>query len=308
MLRGNPALAIAEPASAHPAVRDVGRVVTNHATGLEHPALSPVLIVRGEGEPDVLLGVAGAVGQGRLLAIGDASLGINAMMRYPGNRSLCGSLVRYATEDDVWGKRRGRLFLLSGDFATTGGFGDDSRLGGAATDLRRTLVDALEVLRHDGMPPLAAYLVALAIGLGVVVWTSARAGRPHRAVVPRFVRRVPVAAHGGVAGHAAVLGAPSTSRILAMLELKNALEEGLATRLGVDRPPHNEELLAKVRAAGLFDAVQSAELARLLAQFARVEALLVTRRRSASERVRDADVLRASERVRALLEGMAPPA
>ncbi|HEX3345739.1 MAG TPA: DUF4350 domain-containing protein, partial [Polyangiaceae bacterium] len=190
MLRGNPSLAIAEPASAHPAVRDVARVVTNHATGLEHPALSPVLVVRGDGEPDVLLAVAGAVGQGRLLALGDASIGINAMMRYPGNRMLCASLVRYVTEDDAWGKRRGKLYVLTNDFETTGTFGDDSQIGGAWGNVRRSLTDALEMLRHDGMPSLAAYLVALAVGLGVVVWTSARAGRPHKPVVPRFVRRV----------------------------------------------------------------------------------------------------------------------
>jgi hypothetical protein len=115
------------------------------------------------------------------------------------------------------------------------------------------------------------------------------------------VRRAPVASHGGVAGHAAVLGAPGTSRVLAMLELKNALEEELATRLGVDRPPHTDELPAKTLAAGIFDAAQVAELARLLGQFARVEAALLSRPRSAAERVRDADVVRAAARVRALL-------
>jgi hypothetical protein len=174
MLRGNPSLAIAEPASAHPAVRDVNRIVTNHGTGLDHPALSPVLVVRGEGEPDVLLAVAGAVGQGRLLAVGDASLGINAMMRYPGNRALCVALARYLTEDDAWGPRGGKLYVLVNDFDTVGTFGDDSRVGGAAGDVRRALEDALELLRHEGMPPLAAYLVALAVGLGVVIWASAR--------------------------------------------------------------------------------------------------------------------------------------
>ncbi|MGH7296042.1 MAG: DUF4350 domain-containing protein, partial [Polyangiaceae bacterium] len=225
MLRGNPSFAIAEPASAHPAVRDVSRVVTNHATGLEHPALSPVLVVRGDGEPDVILGLAGAVGQGRLLAIGDASLGINEMMRYPGNRALCAALVRYVTEDDSWGPRDGKLYVLTNDFDLVGSFGDDSRLGGASGDLRRTIVDTLEMLRHDGMPPLAAYLIALAIGLGIVTWTSASAGRPHRPAVPRFVRRVPAVAQGGIAGHAAIIAAPGTSRVLAMLELKSALEE-----------------------------------------------------------------------------------
>ncbi|HEY1693535.1 MAG TPA: DUF4350 domain-containing protein [Polyangiaceae bacterium] len=304
MLRGNPSFAIAEPASAHPAVRDVSRLVTNHGTGLEHAALSPVLVVRGDGEPDVLLGLAGAVGQGRLLAIGDASLGINSMLRYPGNRALCASLVRYLTDDDVWGKRGGTLYVLANDFETTGSYGDDSRLGGAAGDLRRTLFDALEVLRNDGMPPLAAYLVALGLGLGIVLWTSARAGRPHRSVVPRFVRRVPAVAHGGVAGHAAIIASPGTSRVLAMLELKSCLEEDLATRLGMDRPPPHDILVARARSAGLVDATQADELTHLLARFARIEASLLTRQRSAADRVRDADVLRMAARMRNLLDAM----
>lgn len=307
MLRGNPALAIAEPASAHPAVRDVTRVVTNHGTGLEHPALSPVLVVRGDGEPDVLLSLAGAVGQGRLLAVGDASIPINAMLRYPGNRVLGTALVRYAIEDDVWGKRGGKLYILTNDFETTGSFGDDSRVGGAAGEARRALVDALEALRHDGMPPLAAYLVALAIGLGVVVWTSARAGRTHRAVTPRFVRRVPAVAQGGVAGHAAIVAAPGTSRVLAMLELKSALEEDLATRLGLDRAPSHDELVQRVRAAGLLDDDRVRVLARLLDNLARVENLLVVRRRGVLDRVRDADVVAVAARVRDLLDAVGPP-
>ena len=305
MLRGNPSLAIAEPASAHPAVRDVARVVTNHATGLEHPSLSPVLVVRGDGEPDVLVALAGAVGQGRLLAVGDASIGINAMMRYPGNRMLCASLVRYVTEDDAWGKRSGKLYILANDFETTGTFGDDTQIGGATGNLRRALTDALEMLRHDGMPPLAAYLVALAIGLGVVVWTSARAGRPHKAVIPRFVRRVSPAAQGGVAGHAAIIAAPGTSRVLAMLELKSALEEEeLATRLGLDRPPSHEELVARVRAAGLLDETHVGSLTRLLASLAHIESLLLMRRRGMVERVRDGDVLAVAARVHDLLDAV----
>ncbi|HEY3815663.1 MAG TPA: DUF4350 domain-containing protein [Polyangiaceae bacterium] len=304
MLRGNPSLAIAEPASAHPAVRDIARVVTNHATGVEHPSLSPVLVVRGDGEPDVLLAVAGAVGQGRLLALGDASVGINAMMRYPGNRMLCASLVRYVTEDDAWGRRSGKLYILTNDFETTGSFGDDSQVGGAWGNVRRSLTDALEMLRHDGMPSLAAYLVALAVGLGVVVWTSTRAGRPHKAVVPRFVRRVPPVAQGGVAGHAAIIAAPGTSRVLAMLELKSALEEELSTRLALDRPVPNDELVARVHAAGLLDETGVASLAALLAHLSHVEALLLTKRRGSVERVRDADVLAVAARIHALLDAV----
>lgn len=304
MLRDNPALAIAEPASAHAAVRDVGRVVTNHATGLEHKALSSVLVVRGQGEPDVLLSVAGAVGQGRLLAVGDSSILMNSMLRYPGNRALGAALVRYATEDDAWGRRDGKLYILANDFLTTGTFGSDSRLGGALGEAWRTFREALETLRRDGMPSLAAYLLALAVGLGVVAWTSSRAGHPHRAVVPRFVKPAPAAVQGGVAGRAAVLAAPGTSRVLAMLEMKSALEEDIATRLDLDRTPTPEELAKRARAAGLLDAEHAEALERLLKTLGEMEDALSLHQRRAVERVRDADVFAVAARVRDLLEAV----
>jgi len=304
MLRGNPALAIAEGASAHATVRDVGRVVTNHATGLEHKALSPVLVVRGDGEPDVLVGVAGAVGQGRLMAIGDSSVLMNSMLRYPGNHSLAMSVIRYAIEDDVWGKRGGKLYVLANDFGQTGSYrgggADESQLD----DARRAFEEAIETLRHGGMPPLAAYLLALAVGLGVIVWTSVRAGRTHRSATPRFMRPVPGVAQGGVAGHAAVLAA---------LEMKSALEEDLAMRLGLDRVPSPEELAAKAHAAGLLDAQQTQSLVRVLGTLARVELSLQTQARAGGGwpagrppggRVRDADVFAIAARVRELREAV----
>jgi hypothetical protein len=272
MLRGNPSFAIAEPASIHPTLHDVAHVVTNHATGVEHRGLSPLLAVRGDGEPDVLLAVAGAVGHGRLIAIGDASIPINAMLRYPGNRALTRALVRYATDDDVWGKRGGTLYVLSNAFEMTGSFGDGSHEGGAVGEVRRTILEMLETLEREGLPAPYAYLAALTIGLGVAVWTSTRVGRTHRPVSPRFVRPVPAAQQGGVAGHAALLGGPDASRALAMVELKSALEEQLATRLGLDRAPSHEELVAKVRAAGLLGDVDALALSRLLAELGRVEA------------------------------------
>jgi hypothetical protein len=309
MLRGNPALAIAEGASAHAAVRDVGRVVTNHATGLEHKALSPVLVVRGDGEPDVLVGVAGAVGQGRLMAIGDSSVLMNSMLRYPGNHALAVSAIRYAVEDDVWGKREGKLYVVANDFGQTGSYrgggADESQIDSA----KRALEEAIETLRHGGMPPLASYLLALAVGLGVVVWTSVRAGRTHRSATPRFMRPVPGVAQGGVAGHAAVLAAPGTRRALALLEMKSALEEDLALRLGLDRVPAPEELAAKAHDAGLLDAEQSRSLVRILGMLARVETSLQARARAGGsawpgERVRDAEVFAIAARVRELREAV----
>lgn len=312
MLRGNPALAIAEGASAHATVRDVGRVVTNHATGLEHKGLSPVLVVRGDGEPDVLVGVAGAVGQGRLMAIGDSSVLMNSMLRYPGNHSLAVSVVRYAVEDDVWGKRGGKLYVVANGFGQTGSYqgggADESKLD----DARRAFEDAVETLRHGGMPPLAAYLLALAVGLGVIVWTSVRAGRTHRSATPRFMRPVPGVAQGGVAGHAAVLAAPGTRRALTLVEMKSALEEDLAMRLGLDRVPAAEELAAKAHAAGLLDEAQMRTLVRVLGTLARVETSLQAQAQGGggtwptdrAGRVRDVDVFAIAARVRELREAV----
>jgi hypothetical protein len=304
MLRGNPALAIAEPAGDHPVVHNVARVVTNHATGLEHPDLSPVLVVRGDGEPDVLLSVAGSVGRGRLLAVGDASIAINGMLRYPGNRALSLALVRYALEDDAWGKRAGKLYVLTNDFDTTGTFGDSSVAWATATGARRALVRRVEELQRNGPPPLVVYCAALALALGVLAWTVTRAGKMHKASMPRFAREVPVVAQGGVAGHAAVLGAPGTARGLAVLELKSALEEELATKLGLERAPSHEQIVAKVRDEHLLSEDDTDALARLFASLTRIEALVATgrgRRRGALERMRDAEVIAVADQVKRLL-------
>lgn len=273
MLRGNPALAIAQPAAElHKTLGDLTQVVTNHATGLEQPALSPILIVRGDGEPDVLVAVAGVVGRGRLLAIGDGSVVINSMLRYPGNRALALAVVRYALEDEPWGRHGGKLYVLANDFEMTGSFGDDSLFAGAASEARRAIGDWLEALRHNGVSAVGTYVVALAVGIGILVWTGARAGKTHKHAVPRFARPVPVVAQGGIAGHAAVLGSPGTSRALAILELKSALEEELATRLGLDRAPSHDQLVARLRAARLLDDSGARVLSRLLATMTRMEA------------------------------------
>jgi hypothetical protein len=305
MLRGNPALAIADAVGTHATVRNVGRVVTNHATGVENPALAPILVVHGEEEPDVLLAVGGAVGQGRLVVMGDSSIVMNAMLRYPGNRALSVDLVRFATEDDAWGRQNGKLYVLVNDFEVTGSFGVDPGLGGLAERTWHSASEALETLRHEGMPPLVAYAGALAIGLGVVVWTSQRAGKTHRPSPPRFARPTPVVAHGGVAGHAASLSAPGAARVLTMLELKSALEDDLSARLGLDRAPPYDVLVARVRAARLLDDDGARDLSRLFETLAPYERVRLGKRHRALERPRDAEVMAVAARVRNLLAAAA---
>jgi hypothetical protein len=304
MLRANPALAIAEPAGQHPVVRSVTRVVTNHATGLSHPGLSPVLVVRGRDEPDVLVALAGSVGRGRLLAVGDASVVINEMLRFPGNRALASGLVRYVTEDDASVRRGGKLYLLTNAFETTGTFGATSPAAGVVVALRRALASGVEELEQHGAPPPVVYLMAAAVGLGVLAWAAARGARTHKPVEPRFSREVPVVAQGGVAGHAAVLGAPGTARALAMLELKNALEEDLATRLGLERAPSRDQIVARIRTEHLLEDDDADALAALLAKFARIEEQwerAARGERSARGGMRDAEVNAAAGEVSRLL-------
>jgi hypothetical protein len=304
MLRNNPSFAVAEPASAHPVVVGVGRVVTNHATGVRHPDLSPILRVRaasGSGESDVLLAEAGAVGQGRFLAIGDPSIVMNSMLRYPGNKALARSMVRYATDDDTWGKRGGRVFIVSGGFDERGAFGEDETFFDMVSEWLRTLQDQIAALRKDGMSSTLAYLAAVGVGLFVVLWVGSRAGKPHKATPPRFVRPVAVVSQGGVAGHAAVIGAPPTSRLLAMLELKSALEEDLCGLLDLDHAPGSDVLMEKLRAGRLLDEERLRALRRLLLRMADVETMVISRRAAGGGRVRDREVVQAARLIESIL-------
>ena len=304
MLRNNPELAVAEPASAHVIVKDITKVVTNHATGVRHPDLSPVLKVRGLNEPDVLLAEAGAVGQGRFLAIGDPSVVINSMLRYPGNKALARALLRYATDDDTWGKRGGRIFIAANDFEQTGTFGDDSALSETLHEWLRSAQDLLEGVRRDGLSATATYILAVVLGLAVVLWVGSRAGRTHRAAPPRFVRPIAIVAQGGVAGHAAVIGAPSTSRVLAMLEMKSALEEDLCGMLDLDQAPPHDVLVQKVREAGLLGADGLHTLKALLLRMAKVETTVLAARGVASKSeagIRDREVIATAKAVKSIL-------
>ena len=299
-LRRNPQLALAEPASAHPVVSEVSRVVTNHPTGLSHPDLSPVLKIRGNGEADVVVAVAGAVGQGRLLAVGDPSIVMNSMLRYGGNKAFARGLVRYTVDHDSWGKRGGRLFIASGSFEQKGNFGDEESTW---SDWMRALREALEVLRRDGLPSVIAYALACALGLALVVWVGSRAGRLHKPIIPRFVRKTLAVAQGGVAGHAAVIAAPQTSRVLAILELKSALEEQLTSLLGLPRVPGHTELLAQVTSRGLLDTEGVVALRRLLLRMSSVETMIVFQRSGGMvQPIRDNEVVSIARTVKQLLD------
>ncbi len=252
MLRSNPSLALAEIPEGSPSrsdaprlLRESGPVVTNHGTGLGDTGLSPLLVVRGRGEPDVTLAVVGAFGRGGFLALGDSSIAMNAMLRYPGNRALAVALVRYLSGESASSPRPGRLYVLANDATLAGEFGTPTQV---PKPVRTGMIETLDAFKQ-GLPPTATYIAAVGMGLGIILWASSRAGRTYKESVPRFVRPIPVAAQGGFAGKMASL--VSRSPRPALVELRRALEEQIGIRLGLDRPASHRELVARLRARGM---------------------------------------------------------
>ena len=243
-LRNKPALPIAVPmaepgegrtSTRHPTVAQVERVMLNHGTGFTHPQLTPVLVVRGVGEPDVPVAVAGQVEAGRLFAVGDASAFINLMMRYPGNRRFASGLLQYLVASDRPTATAGRLFICTNDFDERAGFGGVTPWRKSVDRAMQGVLEGLGALRREGLPPWLRPLLAGLVAFLVAWWARGALGRSYRPRLPRFARPTPLLAQGGLAGRVAVLSASTSPRALALLELRSALGEALALQLGV--PP-----------------------------------------------------------------------
>lgn len=303
-LRHNPALAIAEPAD-HQTLSGVTRVVLNHASGVSHPELSPLLFVRDESGAKTNVALAGAVEKGHLLVVGDSSIPINGMLRFPGNKTFARNVIHYAyagVGDAPASESRGKLYVATGAIDQSGTFGDS---GDESFFGKLHLVsDAFRDLKRDGLPPSVAYFLAVlaTVALGFWVWT--RASRVHRPVTPRYVKEIPLAAQGGIAGHAAVIASKGTTRALAVLEIKSALEEELCAALEVDRAPAPDELVARARDARLITPEIGRSLRALLAYMGQIETLVLSRRAEAMRRVRDADVIRCAEQAKKVTDAV----
>jgi Domain of unknown function (DUF4350) len=295
-LRRKAELAIAEPVrdavegrgeGVHPTVENVERLVTNHPTGLYHPKMGPVLKIRGLDEPDVALALAGELltgapdktSIGKLFAMGDPSALINQMLRYPGNRAFATGLVHYLAADfGAEGRERrgrGRLLILANDFTETGV--SDGPLGDLANDLDARAETALRDLRalfQGGLSGLVGVVAAAFVALGVGLWTTSVASRVYQRKVPSFARPIALLAQGGAAGRSAVLGATTTPAALVILELKSALEEGIAHDLGFATNIAPTELLAEVAKSRVLDERRQRTLKAALLEMAEVETMV----------------------------------
>ncbi len=301
MLRHNPALAIAEPAE-HQTLSGVQRVVLNHASGVSHKELSPLLFVRDEEGNKTNVALAGAVEKGHLLVVGDSSVPINGMLRFPGNKTFARNVLHYAYTGVGDVTTHGKIVIVSGAFEQSGTYGDAN--DASALSKLHVITDAFRDFKRDGLPPAVAYFAAVMATIAIGFWVWTRASRVHHAATPRYVKAIPLAAQGGIAGHAAVIASKGTTRALAVLEIKTALEEELCAALELDRAPAPDELVRRAQSANLITPDVGRSLRALLGYMGQVETLVLSRRAEAMRRVRDADVIRCSEQARVVSDAL----
>jgi hypothetical protein len=280
-LRGNANLPIAAPtltrvagreSGRHPIVEGVNQVMTNHPSALSPSAgvdLTSVLEIPSRDGRSSLFALIGVIGDaaacglgspeattparakcGRLFAMADPSVFINLMMRYPGNRRLAAQLVQYLVEDDAWGKRGGKLYVLTNRFHQSGRYANAGGLKGALGEYLSNLKAAIDDAHERGLPRWLAFALAVLACAGIVAWTGTRAGRAPRRTTPRYAMPPTGVAQAGLPGRAAVLTAPTTHRALAVVELKLALEEQLRQLLGLGPEASTDAILNQIRKSG----------------------------------------------------------
>ena len=288
-LRDNPKLAIAVPAveqvagqeqNRHPVVSGVDRVVTNHPTALVHPNLTQVLKIPATGEPDATLAVTGIIAKsGRLFAMGDPSVVINEMLRYPGNRAFASGLLKYLAENDAGVSRGGKLYILANDFGEKGHFGGSRGALAELSNVSETLSEFANELEKNGLPGTLSLALAALAGSGALAWAIHYSSRRYRRSVPRYALAPLLVAQGGLAGRAAVLSAPTTDPALVLLELRSALGEALAQRLNMSRLASPEQIIAELGKKPLFDATRVRQIADLFRALAEGQAPILARKR-----------------------------
>jgi hypothetical protein len=276
----------------------VDRVVTNHPTALETDQglrLTTVLEIPATTEPSAALALIGVIGDakrcglsgdsddvtltpnaavgkcGRLFAMGDPSVFMNLMLRYPGNRALAGRLVDYLVGDDTWGHRGGVLYLVANEFTERGSFGNRNGLSAALDDRLEALSRLVAETRHEGLPQPLALLLAAVLVCAVAVWAMTAAMRRYRRTAPRYARETPLVAQGGLAGRAAVLSAPTTHRALAVLEMKAAMEETARERLGLPETASADEIVQEIDRQEALSLRSSKSLEGLFREMTRAE-------------------------------------
>jgi len=164
-LRENPNLPMARPISRHTLTDGVSALVANHPTTLAHEELDALFAFDDEGHALVL---AGAVGDGRLVAVGDPSILINNMLEFRDNHRFAANLLSYLEAGSG-----GTVHLVAGDAAMVGRYGEPGA-DRPFHDLSRWL----DEISRANAPPLAVLIGAIA--LSAILLVVAASSLPRR--------------------------------------------------------------------------------------------------------------------------------
>ncbi|MEM9187853.1 MAG: DUF4350 domain-containing protein [Myxococcota bacterium] len=248
LLRGNHNLPLAQPTSTHLLTQGVNAVVTNHPTALEHRELDPIL---GFDRSGSALCLAGAVDQGRLVAISDPSIFINNMLEFRGNERFVRNIVHYLTEG-----RSGTIYLVAPPTSFTGRYGEP----GSDTpfyDLQQWLSD----LAALDMPPLAiTFMSIVCLAIFVVVSVTSI---PRKSPYEGAAMFAPRPASGGFVGRVQYFEQRNQNLLQPALVYKYELEAELVRRLGLDQRTLLKDVISALKARGFSD-VDVTEVRNLL--------------------------------------------
>jgi hypothetical protein len=234
-LRGNEELLVARPSAGHPLTEGVRALVTNHPMVVYHPDLEPIFSF---GERDAVV-LAGAVGGGRLVTLGDPSVLINNMLELRGNQRFAENLVDYLD-----GGRGGRLFVITPGAELVGRYGEPGA-DRPLHDLRALLERLAEAELPESVLRIMAAAIAgilMVLAAGVLPRSSPYAG------AAMFARpSVP----GGFAGRVDWFAQRPQNLADPAMVYKLELEIELHRRLGLIAPVSVEDVAARMKARGM---------------------------------------------------------
>jgi hypothetical protein len=224
-LRKDPGLLLAYPASEHPLVDGVDLLLTNGAMALHHRDLKPVFTF---GRSDQALVLAGAVGAGRLVAAGDASLLINQLMELPAHQQFARNLLGYLK------RPAGRVFLVDSRTRFAGVYGPEDGRGLSRVDT------FLKRVAHPDLP--ASVLSLLGLGLCAIAAVVVLGLLPRRSPYVRAELLPRASVYAGFAARVAVSDRNSPNQIWTLLDYRRELTSELSRRFKLSLPLDAEQL------------------------------------------------------------------
>ena len=249
-LRSNPNLPVAQSTTRHALTSGVSGLVANHPVTLRHEKLDALFSFDDAGHALVL---AGAVGEGRLVAVGDPSIVINNMLELRDNRRFAENLYRYLNAAGG-----GTVYLVTGDGELFGRFGEPGA-DRPFYDLSRWLEDLA-----GARTPAAALLIG-AIALSAILLVVAATSLPRRTPYDGSQMFARLPASGGFVGRVGYFAGHPQDLFAPTLVYKFEFEGELMRLLELTERPALRDVLAALEGRG-FSAAEVIDAQALLVE------------------------------------------